>query len=118
LIGFIDDHRVVRGVELICRVLPIAPSTYHTCLAVRADPSAQFMENNGGSRVGNTEMALRPLSVIARQSPVGQWMQASPAGLQVDWFNNRRLLEHIGNIPPAEAEDAFYASLNTLDMVA
>lgn len=29
----------------------------------------------------------------------------------VDWFNNRRLLEPIGNIPPAEAEAAFYASL-------
>jgi len=29
----------------------------------------------------------------------------------VDWFNNRRLLEPIGNIPPAEAEAAYYASL-------
>jgi putative transposase len=36
----------------------------------------------------------------------------------VDWFNNRRLLEPIGNIPPAEAEEAFYANLNSLDMVA
>ena len=36
----------------------------------------------------------------------------------VDWFNNRRLLEPIGNIPPAEAEEALYANLNTLDMVA
>ena len=36
----------------------------------------------------------------------------------VDWFNNRRLLEPIGNIPPAEAEEAFYANLNTLDMIA
>ena len=27
----------------------------------------------------------------------------------VDWFNNRRLLEPIGNIPPAEAEQAYYA---------
>ena len=36
----------------------------------------------------------------------------------IDWFNNRRLLEPIGNIPPAEAEEAFYANLNTLDMVA
>ncbi len=35
-----------------------------------------------------------------------------------DWFNNSRRLEPIGNIPPAEAEEAFYASLNTLDMVA
>ena len=36
----------------------------------------------------------------------------------VDWFNHRRLLEPIGNIPPAEAEEAFYANLNTLDRVA
>ena len=26
----------------------------------------------------------------------------------VDWFNHRRLLEPIGNIPPAEAEAAYY----------
>jgi len=39
MIGFIDDHRVVHGVESICRVLPIAPSTYYACLAVRAGPS-------------------------------------------------------------------------------
>ncbi len=36
----------------------------------------------------------------------------------VDWHNNRRLLGPIGYIPPAEAEEAFYANLNTLDMVA
>ena len=39
MIGFIDDHRVAHGVESICRVLPIAPSTYYACLAVRADPT-------------------------------------------------------------------------------
>jgi putative transposase len=27
----------------------------------------------------------------------------------VDWFNHRRLLSSIGNIPPAEAEAAYYA---------
>jgi len=36
----------------------------------------------------------------------------------VDWYNNRRLLGPIGYIPPAQAEEAFYANLNTLDMVA
>ena len=36
----------------------------------------------------------------------------------VDWYNNRRLLGPIGYIPPAEAEEAFYANLNKLDMVA
>ena len=29
----------------------------------------------------------------------------------VDWFNNRRLLEPIGNMPPAEAEAAYYADM-------
>ena len=36
----------------------------------------------------------------------------------VDWFNNRHLLQPIGKIPSAEAEEAFCANLNTLDMVA
>ncbi len=36
----------------------------------------------------------------------------------LDWFNNRRLLELIGYIPPAEAEERYYAQLNKLDMVA
>lgn len=36
----------------------------------------------------------------------------------VDWYNNQRLLEPIGYITPAEAEEAFYASLENLDMVA
>jgi|SRR5271166_7108856 len=37
MIGFIDDHRTAYGVEPICRVLPIAPSTYHAHAAKRAD---------------------------------------------------------------------------------
>src|SRR4051812_28445854 len=37
MIAFIDDHREVYGVEPICRILQIAPSTYHARLAQRAD---------------------------------------------------------------------------------
>ena len=36
--SFIDDHRDAHGVEPICRVLPIAPSTYYAHAARRADP--------------------------------------------------------------------------------
>ena len=39
MIAFIDDHREVYGVEPICRVLPIAPSTYHDHAARRVDPA-------------------------------------------------------------------------------
>ncbi|ENE8569204.1 IS3 family transposase [Salmonella enterica subsp. diarizonae] len=36
----------------------------------------------------------------------------------VDWYNNRRLLERLGYIPPAEAEQAWYASIIDGDLAA
>jgi transposase InsO family protein len=39
MIGFIDDHRGAHGVEPICKVLPIAPSTYRAQAARRRDPA-------------------------------------------------------------------------------
>jgi len=38
MVAFIDDHREAYGVEPICRVLPIAPATYHEQKARQADP--------------------------------------------------------------------------------
>jgi putative transposase len=43
MIGFIDDHRGAYGVEPICKVLPIAPSTYFDHIAKRADPEKQSL---------------------------------------------------------------------------
>ena len=37
MISFIEEHRPVFGVEPICRVLPIAPSTYYENIAKRDD---------------------------------------------------------------------------------
>jgi putative transposase len=53
MIAFIDDHRKAYGVEPICKVLPIAPSTYHDHSARRADP---------GKLAARTrqDMALKP----------------------------------------------------------
>ena len=39
MIAFIDDHRDVYGVEPICRVIPIAPSTYYEAKARERDPA-------------------------------------------------------------------------------
>jgi len=36
--AFIDQHRDAYGVEPICKVLPIAPSTYRLHATRRADP--------------------------------------------------------------------------------
>ena len=41
MIAFIDDHRAAYGVEPICKVLPIAPSTYHDHAAQRANPETR-----------------------------------------------------------------------------
>lgn len=38
MVTFIDDHRDAYGVEPICAVLPIAPSTYYAHRQVAADP--------------------------------------------------------------------------------
>ena len=37
--AFIDAHRATYGVEPICRVLEIAPSSYRAHTAAEADPS-------------------------------------------------------------------------------
>lgn len=39
MVHYIDNYKGRFGVEPICRVLPIAPSTYYECKAREADPS-------------------------------------------------------------------------------
>ena len=39
MIAFVDDHRASYGVEPICRLLPIAPSTYRAHATVRREPA-------------------------------------------------------------------------------
>ena len=38
MIAFIDDHRGEFGVEPVCRILPIAPSTFYARAAIARDP--------------------------------------------------------------------------------
>ena len=57
--------------------------------------------------------------VIHRRGPWRSFEAVEFATLEwVDWFNNRRLLEPIGNIPPAEAEERYYAMLDEPAMAA
>ena len=53
MITFIDDHRRTHGVEPICKVLPIAPSTYRNHVAKRVDPEKL-------SARAKRDMALKP----------------------------------------------------------
>ena len=63
--------------------------------------------------LAETINGLYKAEVIHRRGPWRSSEAVEFATLEwVDWFNNRRLLEPIGNIPPAEAEERYYAMLN------
>jgi hypothetical protein len=50
---FLDEHRATYGVEPICKVLPIAPSTYHAHIPVTMPnrPNASFVLTYRSSEV-------------------------------------------------------------------
>jgi putative transposase len=69
--------------------------------------------------LAETINGLFKAEVIHRRGPWRSFEAVEYATLEwVDWFNNRRLLEPIGNIPPAEAEANFYAALEEGPMAA
>ncbi len=45
MIHFIDDNKHLYGVELICRVLPIAPSTYYRAQALSDNPHKRSLRS-------------------------------------------------------------------------
>jgi len=69
--------------------------------------------------LAETINGLYKAEVINRRRPWRSLEAVEFATLEyVDWFNNRRLLEPIGNIPPAEAEANHYAMLDDRPMAA
>ncbi len=63
--------------------------------------------------LAETINGLCKAEVIHRRGPWRSFEAVEFATLTwVDWFNNRRLLEPIGNIPPTEAEALYYALLD------
>ena len=75
-------------------------------------PSVGSVGDSYDNALAETVIGLFKTEVIRRRGP---WRSIEPvefATLEwVDWFNHRRILEPIGNIPPAEAEARFYAEL-------
>jgi putative transposase len=69
--------------------------------------------------LAETINGLYKTEVIHKRGPWRTVDEVEYATLEwVDWFNNRRLLEPIGNIPPAELEMAYYRQLEESAMVA
>lgn len=69
--------------------------------------------------LAETINGLYKTELIRTQAPWQDMEAVEYATLQwVDWFNHKRLLEPIGNIPPVELESAYYEQLNGHAMVA
>jgi transposase InsO family protein len=95
MIGFIDDHHDGYGVEPICKVLPIAPSTYHARRAQRRDP-------NKLSARARRDLELKPqiARVFAENFSVygvrKVWRQMQREGFTVARCTVERLMREMG----------------------
>lgn len=83
------------------------------------EPSVGSVGDSYDNALAETINGLYKTEVIHRRGPWRSFEAVEFATLEwVDWFNNRRLLEPIGNIPPAEAEERYYAMLEETAMAA
>jgi transposase InsO family protein len=83
------------------------------------EPSVGSVGDSYDNALAETINGLFKAEVIHRRGPWRSFEAVEFATLEwVDGFKNRRLLEPIGNMPPAEAEAAFYAALETRDVAA
>jgi transposase InsO family protein len=83
------------------------------------EPSVGSVGDSYDNALAETINGLYKAEVIHRRGPWRNFEAVEFATLEwVDWFNNRRLLEPIGNIPPAEAEEQYYARLDAPAMAA
>ena len=89
---------------------------YHSRLT---EPSVGSVGDSYDNALAETVIGLFKTEVIRRRGPWRSLEAVEYATLEwVDWYSNRRLLEPIGNVPPAEAEARYYAQLGPAAMAA
>ena len=105
----------------------IAIGDASTCRSATTERLAEVgIESSVGSTgdsydnaLAETINGLYKTEVIRRRGPWRNIDDVEYATLEwVDWFNHRRLLEPIGNVPPAELEQAYYRQLEGSAMAA
>jgi transposase InsO family protein len=117
------DRRPARGDALIHhsdRGSQYVSIKYTDRLAVAGiEPSVGSVGDSYDNALAETINGLYKAELIHRRGPWRSFEAVEFATLEwVDWFNNRRLMGPIGNIPPAEAEHRYYASLDRPAKVA
>ena len=119
----LHDRRPFAGSGLVChsdRGSQYVSIRYTERLAEAGiEPSVGSVGDSYDNALAETINGLFKAEVIHRRGPWRNLEAVEFATLEwVDWFNNRRLLEPIGNIPPAEAEAAYYAQLEVVPIAA
>jgi putative transposase len=83
------------------------------------EPSVGSVGDSYDNALAESIIGLYKTELIRRRGPWRNLDAVEFATLAwVHWFNHRRLLESIGNIPPAELEETYYQSTNELAMAA
>lgn len=86
---------------------------------VGAQPSVGSVGDSYDNALAETIIGLYKTEVIHRRGPWRNLEAVEYATLEwVHWFNHRRLLEPIGNVPPAELEASYHQSTGQLPMAA
>ena len=95
MVAFIDAHREVHGVESICTLLPIAPSTYFRHKAQQADPDRRSAR---ARRDDELRAIVRRIWAEHFQvyGPRKVWRQMGREGLRVARCRVRRLMREMG----------------------
>jgi transposase InsO family protein len=119
----IHDRQPARGAGLVAhsdRGSQYLAIRYTERLAEEEiEPSVGSVGDSYDNALAETVIGLFKTEVIRPRGPWRSLEAVEFATLEwVDWFNHRRLLEPIGNVPPAEAETAYYDALETADMAA
>jgi putative transposase len=83
------------------------------------EPSVGSVGDSYDNAMAETVIGLYKTEVIRRRGPWRHVDAVEYATLEwVDWFNNRRLLEPIGYLPPLELESGYYQSQSSPVMEA
>jgi transposase InsO family protein len=83
------------------------------------EPSVGSVGDSYDNALAETVIGLFKTEVIRRRGPWRSLEAVEYATLEwVDWYNTRRLLEPIGDIPPAEAEARYYAAQQEVALAA
>jgi transposase InsO family protein len=83
------------------------------------DPSVGSVGDSYDNALAETIIGLYKTELIRQRGPWKNIDEVEYATLEwIDWFNNRRLFQPIGDVPPAEFEMAYYQQLEESAMAA